>query len=232
MPKFNIARLALVAGIAGLLCAQAPAARAGEDGAKRIAVVNVASVFGAYKKVKDIEAKLRAQYEPNKKDLEVRRDKLKEMEFKIANEIPNGPTNKQQLITVQDYQRAKFELEYDFNELAKKVEKNRMEQMRQVLKDIRSAISEVGKDLNYDMILRAPEYDEEWKRKDDVENEDPGAASASELVRRFRENPVLYFSSGVDVTDKVIAKLNAGYHGDAGGDDGKDAGKDAGKAEK
>ena len=226
MPKFNIARLALVAGIAGLLVAQASSAQAGEDGAKRIAVVNVASVFGAYKKVKDIEAKLKAQYEPNKKDLQTRGEKLKELEVKIGMEIPNGPTNKQQLSTVQEYQRAKFELEYDYQELARKVEKNRMEQMRQVLKDIRSAITEVGKDLNYDMILRAPEYDEEWKRKDDTENEDPGAASASELVRRFRENPVLYFSSGVDVTDKVIAKLNAGYHGDGGADDGKDAGKE------
>lgn len=224
MPKFNIVRLALVAGIAGLLCAQAPAAHA-EDAAKRIAVVNVASVFGAYKKVKDIEAKLRAQYEPNKKDLEVRRDKLKELEVKIGMECPNGPTNKEQFNRVQEYQRAKFELEFDFQELAKKVEKNRMEQMRQVLKDIRSAITEVGKELSYDMILRAPEYDEEWKRKDDADNEDPGAASASELVRRFRENPVLYFSSGVDVTDKVIAKLNAGYHGESGGEEPKDAGK-------
>ena len=35
--------------------------------------------------------------------------------------------------------------------------------------------------------------------------------AAAELVLKFRENPVLYFATGVDITQKVIEKLNENY---------------------
>ena len=61
------------------------------------------------------------------------------------------------------------------------------------------------------MVLRAPEFDEEFdpsKKGEEAKNE---PQSAAELVRKFRENPVLFFSQGVEVTQKVIDKLNTDY---------------------
>jgi hypothetical protein len=92
----------------------------------------------------------------------------------------------------------------------------RKNDMRAVLNDIKTAIRVVGSAEKYDLVLRAPEFEDEFdptraevKDKDDKEKNEP--QSAAELVRKFRENPVLFFSTGVDITQKVIDKLNADY---------------------
>lgn len=182
------------------------------DAAKRIGVVSVSRVFKAYKKVADVQKTLEAEFDPRKRDLEERGKKLKEWESNIKLKGPPG-ANRERVVEIQKFELQKFDLEKDFRKLAMDVEKKRMGEMKQVLREIRGAIKAVALAGQYDLILRAPEYDEEGNPVTPTEEADAKnkAKSSAELVRRFRENPVLYYSSGVDVTQTVIAKLNKDY---------------------
>jgi outer membrane protein len=209
-----IALLALVAwgGTARLVHAEA-----GES--KRIGIVNVSRVFKAYQKVADIQNKLKNQYKGQQDDMERRGKALKDSSdrLKAAQEEArpeNVDLQRKLFVQFQDLQMKEFEINLDLRALREKIEKEKMDQMKQVLKEIRAAIREVGLGERFDVILRAPEYDEEGKPEVAMEDEAPDQAapkSAGELVRRFRENPVLYFTTGVDITGKVIDKLNNDY---------------------
>ena len=197
-----------------LVAAVALSGFASAEDAKRIAVVNVSRVFDAYAKVKDIEDKMKKLFEPEKKALESEERELKRREDALRVDPRDPKTNLEFFREIQAFELAKMQLELKGRELIKRVEERRKNEMKAVLNDIKAAIRTVGTTEKYDLVLRAPEFEEVF---------DPGRAgaadnevhSAAELVRKFRENPVLYFSQGVDVTDNVIARLNDEYKADA-----------------
>jgi outer membrane protein len=181
---------------------------------KRIAVVNVSRVFDAYVKVKDVEEKMKKLYETE--DQAVKRDQteLKKWEDKLkVNPLPND--NVEKFKEIQKFELAKLEFQLRIRKLNQEVEEKKKNEMREVLNDIKKAIRDVGNAEKFDLVLRAPEFEDIFDPSkmsaDDKKKEDEQATSAAELVRKFRENPVLYFSQGVDVTDKVIAQLNNAY---------------------
>ncbi len=202
-----------IAGIVTALCIcfgllATPGASA-ED-AKRIAVVNVSRVFTAYVKVKDVQEKMEKLFDADKKSIEKEGKELRNWEDRLKVD-PREKTNVDFFKEVQKFELAKLELEVRFRALAMKVEEKRKDEMKEVLNQIKGAIRAVGSAEKYDLILRAPEFEDEFDpNKKEVENKEE-AKSAAELVRKFRENPVMYFSQGVDVTDKVIGKLNDDY---------------------
>ena len=213
MKRSSIGRL-FVAALA-LVVLTAPLAGAGEEAAKRIAVVNVSRVFKAYKKVQDIQDNLEKQFKARKEVLETEETNLqKDMQ---ATDVPGFTPDRDRthLQKAQELQIRKFDLEKKKYDFLQEVEKARLEEMKQVLKEIRAVITTVGKGKQIDMVMRAPEYDWEGKPEGEqgkpAEPEDTTAKTSAELVRRFRENPVLYFSAGVDVTSDVINKLNDEY---------------------
>ncbi|MBI3832026.1 MAG: OmpH family outer membrane protein [Planctomycetes bacterium] len=213
-------RMTVAAGMAAmvLVSGYARAGQAGEE-SKRIAVVNVSRVFKAYKKVTDIQTRLEALFEQRKKAIIKKEDDLQK-DIQVMKMDPEDPQkNRAKLIKMQQLEIAKFDLDKEKYEFAIEVEKKRLEEMKQVLKEIRAAISDTGKAEKIDMVLRAPEYDMEGNPEADATKpeEKDEAQTSSELVRRFRENPVLYFSQGVDITSKVITKLNDDYAKSGGG---------------
>jgi hypothetical protein len=127
---------------------------------------------------------------------------------------PNDPRKDMGLFKqIQEFELHKMQVQLKYDELAQRVEERRKTEMKSVLNDIKSAIRAVGTAEKFDLILRAPEFDEDFDEKAvksaDDKKEEP--RSAADLVRRFRENPVMYFNQAVEVTDKVIAKLNDDY---------------------
>jgi Skp family chaperone for outer membrane proteins len=199
--------VALVVGLMALYFV--PAAHA-ED-AKRIGVVNVSRVFNAYQKVKDVQEKMEALFNAERSAIEKDGIQLKSWEDKLKLDPRDPKTNMDFFREIQKFDLAKLELDLRFRKLAEEVEKKRKEEMKGVLKDIKAAIAGVGTGDRYDLVLRAPEFDDDFdpnKSPQDAKNE---PQSAAELVRKFRENPVLYFSQGVDVTQKVIDTLNTDY---------------------
>lgn len=211
-------RMAIVAALAAsvMLAGYARAGQAGEE-SKRIAVVNVSRVFKAYKKVTDIQTRLEALFEQRKKAIIAKEEQLQK-DIQVMKMDPEDPQkNRAKLVKMQQLEVAKFDLDKEKYEFAIEVEKKRLEEMKQVLKEIRAAISDTGKAEKIDMVLRAPEYDMEGNPESDKPEEKDEAQTSQELVRRFRENPVLYFSQGVDITQKVITKLNDDYAKAGGG---------------
>jgi len=149
-------------------------------------------------------------FDADKKSIEKEGKELRNWEDRLKVD-PREKTNVDFFKEVQKFELAKLELEVRFRALAMKVEEKRKDEMKEVLNQIKGAIRAVGSAEKYDLILRAPEFEDEFDpNKKEVENKEE-AKSAAELVRKFRENPVMYFSQGVDVTDKVIGKLNDDY---------------------
>lgn len=191
------------------------------EGAKRIGVVNVSRVFQASQKVQQIQTRLKDQFEGKRLELEKKQKELEQDMMNVRarqrNMTDASVQDEKNLFTrVQDLQAREFDLKIQIREVGKTVEKVRMDEMKQVLKEIRAAIREVGMAEKFDLILRAPEYDDEGLPEvaggnEAEEQEARAPKTATELVRRFRENPVLYFASGADITEQVITKLNADF---------------------
>lgn len=207
-------------GTALLVCALivlGGATRVQAEESKRIAVVNVSQVFNAYVKVKEVQDKLEKLFDADKKAIDKKSKDLKALEEKLRLD-PRDPKHDVNLFReFQQFELAKMQLELEYQDLFKRVEEKRRDEMKGVLNDIKGAIRSIGTQEKYDLILRAPEFEDEFDPKataQDNQNREE-SRSAAELVRKFRENPVMYFSQGVDVTGKVITKLNDDYKANA-----------------
>ncbi|MEI6233799.1 MAG: OmpH family outer membrane protein [Planctomycetota bacterium] len=182
---------------------------------KRIAVVNVSTVFGRYTRVTDIQEGLRKEFETRQKSIEVKERQLKQWKEKMDGDaaLLENPKKDKKLFEEQiKFQQAAFDFQNEYEDLLKMVEERRKNEMKIVLAEIRKAISTIGKMEKYDLVLRAPEYDGEFDEiKAGAADKKEEAVSAAELVRRFRDNPVLYFASGVNITENVVVMLNSDY---------------------
>lgn len=188
-----------------------PQAVRAEETSKRIAVVNVSRVFAAYQRVKDVQTKMESLFEPDRKGIEKESADLKKQED-IIRLNPSDPKKDINFFKqIQQFELKKAELDVKFQDLYQRVEDRRKDEMKKVLNEIKAAIRSVGTAEKFDLILRAPEFDDEFDEKKTADEKKEEPKSAADLVRRFRENPVMYFSQGVEVTDKVITKLNDDY---------------------
>ncbi|MGD0092083.1 MAG: OmpH family outer membrane protein [Planctomycetota bacterium] len=201
----------------GTLSGQARA----EDATKRLAVVNVARVFKAYQKVEEVQERMRKAFEAELKALEKDGQELKKKQVDIETSTRNPQKDLAFFKEVQAFELAKRELENRYQNQYQRVEELKKSEMKEVLKDIKNAIRSVAAAEKCDLVLRAPEFENEFDPtktttdKDKDEKARDEAQTADELVRKFRENPVLFFATGVDITQKVIEKLNENYKGAA-----------------
>lgn len=221
--KAKMARVSMWA-VAGLLMLGLGSAERAEAAESRIGVVNVTRVFNSYKKVKDIQERLKARFDARRRELQAKEKQMREFRDIIELDVRSGrdpKVDREVFKKMQQLQEMEFSLSDEFRKLRKDVEKFRMDEMKEVLKDIRAAIRTVGSELGFDLVMRAPEYDDKLEPIDAGEAAPAGegenaeqrdeAQSAMELVARFRENPVLFHGKDVDITEKVIARLNADH---------------------
>jgi Skp family chaperone for outer membrane proteins len=182
------------------------------EDARRIAVVNVSRVFNAYEKVKVVQDKMEKLFDADRKAIEASGTELRKWEDRLKLDGRDPKTSVEFFKEIQRFDLSKMELEQRYRKLAEDVEKRRKDEMKLVLNDIKGAIRTVGTNEKFDLVMRAPEFDEDFDPAKaaaaDNKNE---PQSAAELVRKFRENPVLFFSTGVDVTQQVIDKLNTDF---------------------
>jgi Skp family chaperone for outer membrane proteins len=189
--------------------------RAQAEDAKRIGVVNVSQIFAAYTKVKDVQDALVNLFDADRKAIEAKGKELKKLEERIRLDPRDPKRDIPFFKEFQAFELQKMQLENDYQELARRVEEERTKKMKDVLNKIKAAIRAVGTAEKFDLILRAPEFEDEFDPNAKGEKKEDESRSAAELVRKFRENPVMYFSQGVDVTGKVITKLNDDYKAEA-----------------
>jgi len=202
-------RLCSVVLVLGMVASALSQVQAADE--RRIGVVNVSRVFNAYQKVKDVQEKMEKLFEAERNNIQKEGLDLKKWQDRLSVETRDPKKDMNLFKELQRFELAKMELDVRFQNLALEVEKKRKEEMKVVLNDIKASIRAVGTGDKFDLVLRAPEFDDEFdpaKQPNEQQNE---MQSAAELVRKFRENPVLFFNQGVDVTQKVIDKLNADY---------------------
>jgi len=219
MNRTSVVRVLIALLAAAVWCGAVRVAHAEAGESKRIGIVNVSRVFKAYAKVQDIQNKLKNQYKGQQTEMEQRGNQLKEASARLKEaqeqvKPENLELQRKLFVQFQDLQMKEFELNLDLRNLREKIEKEKMDQMKQVLKEIRAAIREVAQSERVEIVLRAPEYGESGEPLEVMDDENPdqqAPKSAAELVRRFRENPVLFFTTGVDITGKVMDKLNNDY---------------------
>lgn len=206
-----MARLLCVVAIVIGTVALSTDTRAAEE--RRIGVVNVSRVFNSFQKVKDVQEKMEKLFETQRNNIQKDGLDLKKWQDRLSVDPRDPKTNIEMFQEIQRFELTKMQLDIRFQNLAKDVEKQRKEEMKTVLNDIKAAIRNVGVAEKFDLVLRAPEFDDEFdpNKAAEKKKEEDESQSAAELVRKFRENPVMYFSQGVDVTQKVVDRLNNDY---------------------
>lgn len=83
--------------------------------------------------------------------------------------------------------------------------KKYQEIQRQIYNDIRVAITAIGKDKSYDLILK-------------VDEATLGDESIESVPKRINHRPVLFHGEEMDITDAVIKRLNETYKNSRGED--------------
>ena len=208
---FGRGKLALAVAVTMLFFVSALPAAEQDQAGKRIAVVNVSRVFSAYAKVKTIEDTMKKMFEAEKNALAAEEKDLKNRQDLLQLDSGDPNTNLQLFQEIQRLELDKRKFALKVKDLTTRLEARKRDEMKAVLNEIKQAIRAVGVAEGFDLVLRAPEFDDEFDPSKPNADKQDEATSAAELVRKFRDNPVLYFASNVDVTEKVIKKLNDDY---------------------
>jgi Skp family chaperone for outer membrane proteins len=200
---------ALVGAVILALCG-APLARC-EEGAKRIAIVNVKRVFDSFLKVKECEEALKKRFEDEDKKLETDWRMLRDREDALRTDPRDRNTDPTLLKDIQALELAKLEWTLRKKDRDQRLETEKKNEIKKLLNTIKQTIRDVSLAEKYDLVLRAPEFEEEFdiNKAGALEKEKTeDSPTALDLVRKFRDNPVLFFDQKVDITNKIIEKLN------------------------
>jgi Skp family chaperone for outer membrane proteins len=190
--------LATVGGLALLAAAALPA-----DAPRRelkIGVVNIKHCFDPtrYRGAQDAQHEIDAEVERLGKEVEAldKQIKDKEAEVKMARGPGSTPETVQQLLQEANILALKRKMIYEINQQKAVGESQRIQ--TNLYNAIRKAISEFGQAQGYDLILKVDEMEMEER-------------SVEPVARRANYRPVLYHAPAMDVTDKILAQLEAGY---------------------
>ena len=166
-------------------------------------------IFDAFTKVKECEANLKKRFEAEEKKLEADGKAIKNREVELSVDTRNPKTDPGFLKEIQALDLRKLEWTNTKDDLLKRENSEELNEIKKLLSMLKMAIRSVATAEKFDLVLRAPEFEDEFdptKINDKSANTD--SPTPADLVRKFRDNPVLYFNPAVDITDKVIAKLN------------------------
>lgn len=201
--------LSVVVGLAMILAAETSYAAEGAV-ESHLAVVNAEDVFNSYEKVKAITKALKERFAPKEKELMAEKRKLEDDKNTLADEqsASKNKVTMDLLKRTNELRVRMFQWEEKAAKLTKEREKVKKEKMEEVLRDIRAAIRTVARKNGYDVVLHAPSFDLDAPAEDET-GQRRAAQTATELLMRFRSNPVLYFDPKIDITQKVVDHLNA-----------------------
>jgi Skp family chaperone for outer membrane proteins len=182
----------------GLIAAESP---------PRIAVVDVSRVFDTYAKVAAVKAALQKIFEPQQAELKQLERKLHEWEGRLRLDLRDPKKDIGFFKELQAFTLQKFEFELKVQEFQSAAAEREKAEMKSVLDDIKSAIAAVARAEKFDIVIRAPEDDAPPVSGNDVTPRE----SMQEMIRRFRQSPVLTYKPDLDITAKIITTLNDDY---------------------
>jgi len=160
--------------------AAAPAAPAKSDGQYKIGVVNRKELFDKYKKQIDGLAALEAQKTTLQKDIDALSESITKKKEKYEKE-KDKMTPEEATKLKDDITREFGEYQAQFKLKQQDIDRQSQRFVRDIMKDIDDAVTAIGNQENYHLILEA----------------DPNSTTA-----------VIYYSTTLDITGQVLIKLN------------------------
>lgn len=177
-----------------------PAALA-QTPAEKVAIVNPARAFNEAQETRDLRAKL----ENDRKQLEdqerQKRQRIQELQNARDQLRPDAP---QYAERNRELQQAAVEFEVWGRMVQQDVQRNQKLQMKQLFDKIANATAEVAKAKGVDLVVT--QFNPETPENLDQIN-------ADQLRALLNSRNVLYFNEAADLTDEVIAALDAAYKG-------------------
>lgn len=216
--------------VVGLLVGLFPlAAWAGEQ-ETHIAVVDVSTVFKQYKKVYDVQRRIDASFEQEKRKIEEDTRQLGKEMHNVEQMRQTGGDSDDLFARIQALQKEEYAIRKRGATFQEKQTQRYMEEMKDVLSEIRAAIRRSAERGGFQLVVRAADADDpvnsdEGEKTEAGKDGNPNDAAIREMLQprhtldivvRFKRNPVLYGSPLVDLTAEVSKVLNDEYAKRAG----------------
>lgn len=159
----------------------------------KIGVVKLQACIDKYKRKADLEKELEKAREDAKReilDLKTRYEGLREIIRNVAGAMKDEK--------MREYKR--LEMDMQFAEKWNRIKYTDLyeQAMTSLYNDIRAAVDDVGKGEKFDMIMK---FEEPWLDPDSPES----------ITDSIARRPVLYVANDIDITEKVVARVNARY---------------------
>ncbi len=168
----------------------------------KLAVVNVPVVSERYAKTGDLEAQFEALRRRLNQEREAMRERIDRAQRALQEEIKPG---------TEEFERRRkeialleAELQWFVESEGQKVERGLASSLRSIFDDIQGVVREIAVEQAIDIVLAA----------DQLPKETPD--SPTQVRQHIMFQKVLHWSGGVDITDEVVARLNARYKAGGG----------------
>jgi Skp family chaperone for outer membrane proteins len=192
-----------LAAVLGLCFAAAPL-RAQEAPA-RVGIVNPAAIFTSMQETKDLKVKLEQDQKNLQAELQSRQQKVKDLQAARDLLKPDSPQYQQ---ADQDLLKGAIEFDTWSKIQQAQLQGNQKQQMKLLFDKIVAATSEVAQAKGYDIIIAD-------QRPDLPENLAP--MSVEQLRAAINQRNVLYMNPKMDISNDVVAALDAKYKSGGGG---------------
>lgn len=163
----------------------------------RIAVVNIPVISEKYTKTKDLEASFDARRKELNNQRDAQRNKIERLQRSLREELKPGTDTFIQ--RQKELVMAEAEMQWFVDSESIKVERGLAEALRGIYQDIQTIVREVASDSGIDVVLSS----------DLLPNSLP--ESSAQMRQQILLQKVVYFNPRLDITDKVVTRLNAKY---------------------
>jgi Skp family chaperone for outer membrane proteins len=193
-----IAALAIVAGavVPSLLSAQAAGAG---GGAMRIAVADASRIFNEMQERKDIQVSMQSELERLNAQNKERTDELRKLQAQRDQLKPDTPQYDDLNEKLND---GAIEFRSWQAQATAKAERSQKRQVKALFQRVEAAVAEIATQQGYDLVLTK-------QRPELPDNLD--AVKYEQIVAALSARNVLYASPKADISDAVIAALDAKY---------------------
>lgn len=215
----------LIVLVLGLL----PLAISAGEQETRIAVVDVSTVFKNYKKVYDVQRRLDASFEQEKRKIEEDTRQLGKEVRDVEQMRQSAGDSDAVFARIQSLQKEEYAIRKRGTVFQEKQTQRYLDEMKDVLSEIRAAVRHAAERGKFQLVVRTADADDPVNSDEAAKPAGPDAnpndaeihkmlepKHTLDIVVRFKRNPVLYGSPLVDLTAEVSKALNDEYAKRAG----------------
>lgn len=188
---------AMVALTAVILVAAVGMVPSGDSGGTRVAVLNLAQVFDRYHLTKDLEAKFDEKRRAMQADAQKKQSEIQVKREALSSFKPGSQDYKSRRSELTEMQ-IQFEVWARVNE--QELRDSHKQWLLKIYHDVRDAVAEVAEQQSIDVVLT-------------YETVTDDAPDSEALRQQLLLEKVFYYEGRLDLTDRVVERVNARYKG-------------------